>query len=80
MAVKAVGCEDVICLKYAQGNWVISLAWTALLAVCSVCNSRSNGLLFIRTDSKSFECFVDHHNVYATYFSLRRTAFLQKYF
>ena len=80
MAITAVGCDDVICLKHAQDNWVISLAWTAILAVRSVCNSRSNGFVYIRTDSESFACFVDYYNVYATHFSLRKTAFLQKYF
>ena len=80
MAITAVGCDDVIFLKHAQDNWVISIAWTALSAVRSVCNSRSNGFLYIRMVSENFACFVAHHNVYATNFSLRRTAFLQKYF
>jgi hypothetical protein len=76
MAITAVRCDDVICLKHAQDKWVISIAWTALSAVRSVYNSRSDGLLYIRTVSENFACFVDHYNVYAKYFSLRRTAFL----
>ena len=80
MAITAVGCDDVICLKHAQDNLVISIARTALSAVRSICKSRSNRFLYVRTVSENSACFVDHYNLYATYFSLRRTPFLQKYF
>jgi hypothetical protein len=80
MSITAVRCDDVICLKYAQDNWVISEVRTALSAVHRICNSLSNGFLYIRTVSENFACFTDNHNVYSTYFSHSKTAFLQKYF
>jgi hypothetical protein len=80
MAITAIDCDDIICLKHAQDNWIISIAWTALSAVRSFCNSRSNGFIYILTVSENFACFVDHYNVYVTYFSFRRTILLQKYF
>ena len=80
MAITAGRCDDVMCLKHAQDKWAISIASTALSLVRSVCNSRSNGFLYVRKVSENFACFVDHYNVYATYISLRRIALLQKYF
>jgi hypothetical protein len=80
MAITAVGCDDVICLEHAQDKWVISIAWTALSEVHSVCNSRSNGFLYIRTVSENFACFVDHCNVYATYFFSQKNSLSSKIF